>query len=492
MRKIILPLTLILSFLCQSAAAQANEKWLQDYEAMKKFMSEAYANLEWARKKIHLAALDKKTKEELTKAASDTESRSILEEFLRAFRDGHLHLRENAASVSAQNNDQPPAFAPDAPAAKVCSELGYKVRLHRFSLPFDKAPDFKSVSTEKDYFPAGVFRLENGKSYAVLNIGLFSADRYLGNCIESWEEFRAKLNTPCAGDCLRQFYDATNNRLSAKLTEQIRVLQEQKPDYLIVDIGGNGGGSNWVEAAARIVSPKLLKSTLSGFIRHPHHVAILEEKLKVVEDDLARKDLNAKQIGYLKTAKARLEKYIKEAKAPCDRSYFWTSAGSGSSSGEKKNCTLLNTTPSFASGIFDRLPSNEISNLRSKNILFQPVDFKYEESVFKGNLIVLVDRKTASAAENFASFMQSSKSGEVVGEKTLGAGCGYINGGTKYFLPNSKLQLRMPDCVRYRADGVNEVEGVEPDVSLWEANDDKPKKLEKLLTYLSKRNRQSN
>ncbi len=432
-------------------------------------------------KKIDLAALDKKTKEELTKATSEKESRQILDKFLQAFDDGHLNLREIPASVSAQNNNASRSFSPDALADKICSELGYKFRLHRFSLPFDKTPNFKLISTDKDYFPAGIFTLENGKSYAVLSIGLFSSDRYLGNCVESWEEFRAKLNAPCDDDCLGQFYDATNNRLSAKLTEQIKVLQAQKPDYLIVDIGGNGGGSNWVEAAARIVSPKPLKSTLSGFIRHPHHIAILEEKRKIVLDDLARKDLSAKQVRYLKTAKARLEKYIKEAKNQCDRTYFWTAGGS-----EKKNCTLLNTTPSFASGIFDRLPANEISNLKSKNILFQPVDFEYEESVFKGNLIVLVDRKTASAAENFASFMQISKSGEVVGEKTLGAGCGYINGGTKYFLPNSKLQLRMPDCVRYRADGVNEVEGVEPDVSLWEATDDKPKKLEKLLTYLSK------
>ncbi|HSK72677.1 MAG TPA: S41 family peptidase, partial [Pyrinomonadaceae bacterium] len=315
-KKVIILLTLTILHFCSAhfANAQTNEKWLQDYEAMKKFMAEGYANLEWARndKKIDLVALDKKTKEELSKAASDQESRQILENFLKTFRDGHLNLRE-VKETSSQNTSEPQPFAPDAPGDKVCSALGYRIRFNRFSIPFDQAPNFKLVSTDKDYFPAGIFTLENGKSYGVLKIGLFSSDGYFGNCTASWEEFRAKITEPCKGVCIYEFHRATDNRLSAKLTEQIKNLQEQKIDNLIVDIGGNGGGSNWVEAAARILSPKPLRSTSSGFIRHPHYVKILENRLKDVSEDLTRKDLNARQKGYLKTAKERLEQLIKEA-----------------------------------------------------------------------------------------------------------------------------------------------------------------------------------
>lgn len=485
MKKVIILLALTILHFCSAhfANAQTSEKWLQDYEAVKKFMAEAYANLEWARndKKIDLVALDKKTKEELSKAASDQEARQILEKFLETFKDGHLKLRE-VKEVPSSNGNEPQSFAPDAPADKVCSELGFRVRLHRFSLPFDQAPNFKLVSTNKDNFPAGIFTLENGKSYGVLKIGLFSSDGFFGNCTAAWEEFRVKLAEPCKNGCLWQFRRAADNRLSAKLTEQVKALQEQKVDYLIVDIGGNGGGSNWVEAAARILSPKPLRSTNSGFIRHPHYVKILENRLKDVTEDLARKDLSAKQKGYLKTAKERLEQFIREAKSPCDRSNFWTGEN------VKKDCTLLNTSSSMTTGIFDYLPAKEINDLRSKSILFTPSEYQFEESVFNGKVIVLVDRSTASAAEHFASLMQLNKSAKVIGETTLGAGCGYVNGGTKYFLPNSKLQLLMPDCVRYRADGVNEVSGVEPDVVLWEASDDKPKRLEKLLANLSKGN----
>lgn len=464
-----------------SASAQdtQNEKWLQDYEAMKKYMAEAYANLEWARKKIDLVALDKKTTEDLKKAANEKEAQQAFVNFLKAFKDGHLSLRQ-VKNASSGNGETTPTFAVEAPAEQVCAALGYKARTHGFSLPFDTIPNFRPVGTSKGYFPAGVFALENGKTYAVLNIGLFSTDGFAGNCAESWEEFRAALKTPCDEKCQGRFNLATEMRLTKKLIEQIRALQAQKPDYLIVDIGGNGGGSNWVQIAARIISPKPLRRTGWGFIRHPHWVPIFEEDLKTVAEDLARKDLTKKQTDYLKTAKQRLEKYVAEAKSPCDRSFFWTT------NEERAGCTLLNTTPMQAGGIFDFLPADEIANLKSKDILYKTDAYEYEKSVFKGKLLVLVDRRTASAAENFASFMQASKSGAVLGEKTLGAGCGYVNGGTQYFLPVSKLQLRMPDCVRYRADGVNEVEGIEPDVALWEAADDKPKKLEKLLAHLAK------
>lgn len=479
MKKAIILLSLLI-FSMTEAGAQANEKWMQDYEAMKRYMAEAYANLEWARGKIDLVALDRKTREDLQKATTDAEARKVLDSFLATFRDGHLSLRE-VKNENAAATGEKPSFAPDAAADKVCGALGYRIRLPKFSLPFDKAPNFRLVSTNKDYFPAGILTLETGKTFGVLNIALFMPEGFFGNCVESWNEYRAKLNTPCEGDCLSKFRTATANRLSAKLTEQIRILQAQKPNYLIVDIGSNGGGTDWVEAAARIISPKPLSRMKRGFIRHPHWAVIHQGNLGAVEADLKRKDLTAKQREYLKTAQTQLKKYIAETKSPCDRSFFWTTKE------ERKNCTQLNTTPFYGGGIFESLPAAEISNLNARDVLFRTDEFEYEPSVFKGNLIVLVDRKTASAAENFASYMQAAKAGEVVGEKTLGAGCGYVNGGTQYFLPNSKLRLWMPDCVRYRADGVNEVEGVAPDAAIWEATDEKPQKLEKLLAFLAQK-----
>jgi hypothetical protein len=53
--------------------------------------------------------------------------------------------------------------------------------------------------------------------------------------------------------------------------------------------------------------------------------------------------------------------------------------------------------------------------------------------------------------------------GTIVGESTGGAGCGYTNGGIPTTLKNSGAKVKMPDCVRFRADGSDEVNGIIPD-----------------------------
>ncbi|MCI0390615.1 MAG: S41 family peptidase [Acidobacteria bacterium] len=115
----------------------------------------------------------------------------------------------------------------------------------------------------------------------------------------------------------------------------------------------------------------------------------------------------------------------------------------------------------------------------------QHVDrYEYQEGVYKGRLFVLVDRGTASAAEYFAAILRDNGSATIVGEKTLGSGCGYTNGGLRLALPNSGLHVQMPDCVRYRQDGGNEVEGVTPDLKAWEKDDSRAARLGKLLRAL--------
>jgi C-terminal processing protease CtpA/Prc len=78
--------------------------------------------------------------------------------------------------------------------------------------------------------------------------------------------------------------------------------------------------------------------------------------------------------------------------------------------------------------------------------------------------MVLVDERTGSAAEDFASVFQDNRAGIIVGARTAGAGCGYTNGGTPTTLTNTRAVLRLPDCVGFRADGSNETDGVIPDV----------------------------
>jgi len=96
-----------------------------------------------------------------------------------------------------------------------------------------------------------------------------------------------------------------------------------------------------------------------------------------------------------------------------------------------------------------------------------------------------VDRGTWSAAEYFAALLQDNHAATVIGELTGGAGCGYTDGGIPATLKNSGAQLKMPDCVRFRADGSNEVNGITPDILLpWSGHDSDFQRVSKLLAAL--------
>jgi len=125
------------------------------------------------------------------------------------------------------------------------------------------------------------------------------------------------------------------------------------------------------------------------------------------------------------------------------------------------------------------------AGLESRTTLFHPLRYTYSEKADRLPLYVLVDRHTWSAAEYFAALLQDNRAAMVVGELTGGAGCGYTNGGIPTVLPNSGAKVRMPDCVRLRKDGSDEVAGVTPDVLVPWANWESPfTKADKLLRQI--------
>ena len=103
--------------------------------------------------------------------------------------------------------------------------------------------------------------------------------------------------------------------------------------------------------------------------------------------------------------------------------------------------------------------------------------------IWSGPLAVLVDRQTASAAEEFATWLQDNKQARIGGEKTFGAGCGYIDGGNSFAFRAAPMHLMMPNCSRIRRDGTNEIEAVTPDVAIdWRTL--RPSDVVKLLERL--------
>lgn len=453
--------------------AQANADWIRDYEAIKQYMSEAYANFEWARTKVDLADLDRRTSEGLRQAKTEQDAQKVLMAFFATFRDGHLRLQR----------PQPPRTGPqaavtkDTPAGEACRTLGYAARPQRFSVPFDKLPDFKRTSAEGDPFLAGVFRA-GGRTVGVISIPLFAAEAYPANCASVWDEFRSTIDGDCDAVCAWRLRATVEERLTGLLAGHVRALAAEKADALLIDIGENGGGSEWAETVAAVVSRAPVRRPPVRFIRHPHWVGILRSQLADVDYDLARKDISKEQRKMLKGARKRIAGYLAEAAKPCDLSPFW------SGDAAKVNCSRLVAEP-LGDGFAENAEPRLLEGLRSRRSLRRLAPYDFEKGIFAGKVFVLVDRRTASASEMFASMLQAARSATVVGGRTAGAGCGYVDGGTEYFLPVSKLRLRMPDCARFRTDGVNEVEGIVPDAPIFADGDTPETKLKKLTDFLS-------
>ena len=82
----------------------------------------------------------------------------------------------------------------------------------------------------------------------------------------------------------------------------------------------------------------------------------------------------------------------------------------------------------------------------------------------RGPLFVLTDNRTYSAAEMFAAVLQNNGAAKIIGARTGGDGCGFMNDPAPVSLAHAGLRFRVPNCVRMRADGTDEVAGVIPDL----------------------------
>ena len=107
-----------------------------------------------------------------------------------------------------------------------------------------------------------------------------------------------------------------------------------------------------------------------------------------------------------------------------------------------------------------------------------------------GPLAVLVDRRSASATEEFVTWLKDNDRAVIAGERTFGAGCGYVDGGSAIALKAAPLHIMVPNCSRYTREGINEIEGIAPNVAVdWPATTaaDMPPLLRQLFEHKSDR-----
>jgi hypothetical protein len=263
-------------------------------------------------------------------------------------------------------------------------------------------------------------------------------------------------------------------RLLADLAAHVRRFQAAKVEGVVLDLTGNGGGTNWVDPAARIFGPRGMANLDTGFIRHPHWVKNLEAMVADLDSDLARPELPEEDRRLVTEARERLAKQAAEARAACPRDTLWTKPGA------TKACPGVVRAPGAP-----YVSQDALQGAGSRRLLSHALGYRFEEALYTGPLVLLVDARTASASEYAVSMLKDSAGAKLVGTQTNGSGCGYTNGGVPVVLAHSGLRVVMPDCARYRKDGTNEVEGFLPDLPVpWSPTDSPEARARKWMDVL--------
>lgn len=373
-----------------------SDAWKADYLELREILASSYANLGYAAETgVPLRALDSAAQAELSRAKTVRAAKAAISRFVSAFGDPHFELVSEPPEVVKYISTlaSPEEVDSTASAANACASLGYEDGIGEgYSLPFDDVPGFRRAQLENNPFTAASAPGADGKRVGIIRISLFSPHKAKAVCVRAWTERRAKSSEPCNDACRDSLYYRTGKLLAQDLRQSVTALEQEGVSSILIDLGGNGGGSEWVSPAVRAVTGSRLNVHSTLVIN-----ASTGQRCRW-EDAVARRCSNL---------------------TPVDPDPETVAAF-------KENPQPRPTRPLF----------------------------------------VLVDARTASASEYFAAVLQDNDAARIIGTRTMGAGCGYVDGGGEFELPRTKLRVQVPNCVRLRKDGSNERAGIRPDVEL--------------------------
>ena len=440
-----------------------SEMWMEDYVSLKSKLEQSYANLAWfasGQSGVDLPALDRRTRRILEQAETDDDAKAGILAFVAGFHDGHFEpvATEEVSATKINPPPQPPFDIMDAISG--CAALGYApVRSIAFSLPLDTLPD---ASIESDgvsrVFRVGIVQSASGVRLGVVRIPRFRPqDAPPSSCIEKWTAWRktgqpmriGALNTQIA----RDWFEI--------LAGQLRRFHSERVSAVIVDIGGNTGGNDSGDWAARLFTPREVHSARLLLAAAPSANAYFDEELQILQRALDKHPEASVQIqNLLRAAISRFEQRKADlASRDCDLTWVWREQRPWNPAG----CSRL-IEAGFASGELDYLPNSAIGVQDLASTVYWPAAVDSLRGAWSGPVYVLTDSKTASAAEMFGAVMQDNGVAKIVGTNTEGDGCGFMDDDGLVELPHSRLRFRVPNCVRLRRDGTDEVAGVKPDL----------------------------
>ncbi|HEV8331292.1 MAG TPA: S41 family peptidase [Steroidobacteraceae bacterium] len=446
-------LLLVAIVAASSAAAEAasfdRKAWREDYSTLKRELEQSYSHLAWAASPasgVDLPSLDRRTRLALDAARSDADAAAALVSFVAAFHDGHF-----APTVTPEPSGagpEPPPRPADNEASAACAAAGYSPATRiAFSLPFESLTGFRMESDGiSRAFRSGTI-LVGERRAGLVRIPRFRPAEYPALCLATW---------PALDEMDAAWLKALADRLAA--------FRAQHVDAVLVDVGGNGGGNDLGDWAARLFTSGDVRSAPLLMHAGPLGAKYMDEQLQGLNDALAAHRGDTKVEAVLRPAIDAFEWRRRESlQQSCDLSWVWREQRRF----DPTKCSGL-IDAGFASGALSSLAPGSLAR-DAASALYWPSIADSMRGAWNGPVYLLTDSATASAAEMFAARMHDSGIARTVGVRTLGLGCGSMVENAPFTLPHSHLSFRIPNCVRLRADGSDEVAGIAPDLPVLPA-----------------------
>lgn len=376
------------------------EGWVADLQQTREAMASHYANLQWAvsEREAPLGPLFQVGEQRLRAARSDSEAREVFDRLEQYLGDGHVDFVWAPASSAGAGQGGTGERAP-------CDVLGYRADSRDGSAIATRLPGYQPLQGESG-FPAGIVEID-GRKVGVIRIARLSPLAHPAACAAAFAAMSRPADQPCDEDCLETLRALATDNVTDDFSARLRALRDAGAQTLLVDLAGNGGGTEWVEVIARVVTPVRLRSERVGFPRHPHWVENFTGDEQRITD-AAR--------GQSRADRARLEGYRavftqarQEAATPCDPTPLFE--------GRPLECDWLTTAPLYSTGAVAELDPSLIGKPWAAEV-FTPLRYRFEPGVWTGPLMVLVDGSTASASEEFAAVLQDNRAAVIVGAPT--------------------------------------------------------------------------
>lgn len=432
--------------------------WLEDFEFLKHALVRSYSHLAWFGSYeggVDLPALNKRTLLALNHANTDADAEAAVLEFVSGFHDPHF--------ARVQNFEPGEPFAEPAPrpldetASAACAAYGYSPATRiAFTLPFESLNGFSLVSDGiASPFRSGAIDVD-GVRIGILRIPRFRAAEYAALCVDVWNGLREK-GMSADPEMVSDEIDAA---WLATLGERLNRLRDMNVEVMLVDVGGNGGGNDLGDWAVRAFTAKPVHSARLLVSAGEAGESYLNEQIDNLRnvldsnpgiDDGSRQALIS-ALGTFEDVKSRT------ASAVCDMRWVWRERRNWNPSG----CARLVEAGS-ASG-YAAFAERGAYDPRVAGAIYWASNADQVRGAWDGPVYVLTDERTASAAEMFAALMRDGVGARIVGARTAGLGCGFMASDEALALPRSGLAFRIPNCVRLRSGGTDEVAGVTPDI----------------------------